>query len=134
MVTCYPGGGAHYVRHCDNACDSGHGERCNGRRITAILYLNECWQQLHGGELRLYLPTGPNPSGTRTPADNNGAALCDVAPLADRLVLFYADHRVPHEVLPAYVPRLAITLWYYDRDEHARAYKEQATRAMLGDD
>ena len=109
MVACYPGGGARYVRHCDNSCDSGQGERCNGRRLTAILYLNEHWHQLHGGELRLYPPFA------------KGGPLCDVAPCADRLVLFYADYRVPHEVLPAHVPRLAITLWYFDRDEHARA-------------
>ena len=43
MVACYPGGGARYVRHCDNSCDSGEGERCNGRRLTAILYLNPAW-------------------------------------------------------------------------------------------
>lgn len=109
MVACYPGGGSHYVRHCDNSCESGRGERCNGRRLTAILYLNESWHQLHGGELRLYPPFA------------HGAALCDVAPLADRLLLFYADYRVPHEVMPAHVPRLAVTLWYFDREEHAKA-------------
>lgn len=109
MVACYPGGGARYVRHCDNSCDSGEGERCNGRRLTAILYLNENWTQLHGGELRLFPPFA------------KGSALCDVAPLADRLILFYADYRVPHEVLPAHVPRLAVTLWYFDKLEHARA-------------
>ena len=73
-----------------------------------ILYLNEGWQPLHGGQLRLYPPTCRSPSLT----DEIGSALCDVAPIADRLLLFYADFRVPHEVLPAYVPRLAITLWY----------------------
>ena len=109
MVACYPGGGARYVRHCDNSCDAGEGDRCNGRRLTAILYLNEQWVQLHGGELRLYPPYA------------KGAPLCDVAPRADRLILFYADYRVPHEVLPAHVPRYAITLWYFDQAEHARA-------------
>jgi hypothetical protein len=29
--------------------------------------------------------------------------------------------RVPHEVLPAHVARLAITVWYFDRDEYTRA-------------
>ena len=52
----------------------------------------------------------------------DGPPLCDVAPLADRLVLFYSDYRVPHEVLPAHHERLAITLWYFDADEHARAH------------
>ena len=60
MCACYPGGGARYVRHCDNSCDSGHGERCNGRRLTAIVYLNEGWAPLDGGELRLFAPYAPN--------------------------------------------------------------------------
>lgn len=147
MIACYPGGGARYVRHCDNSCDTGHGDRCNGRRLvrcrqtldlkpsllssflavrtsnaytyvstltstqTAILYLNENWHQLHGGELRLFPPYA------------KGAAVADVAPLADRLILFYADYRCPHEVLPAHVPRLAVTLWYFDKEEHASARK-----------
>ena len=49
MVACYPGGGARYVRHCDNSCQASEGERCNGRRLTAILYLNEAWAPLDGG-------------------------------------------------------------------------------------
>ena len=59
MVTCYPGGGARYVRHCDNSCFAGKGERCNGRRLTCILYLNPEWEALHGGELRIYEPFAP---------------------------------------------------------------------------
>ena len=53
MVACFPGGGARYGRHCDNSCSAGEGERCNGRRLTAILYLNDEWEPHHGGELRL---------------------------------------------------------------------------------
>ena len=41
--------------------------------------------------------------------------------VGNRLLLFYADVRVPHEVLPAYADRLAITLWYYDSSEVQRA-------------
>ncbi len=52
----------------------------------------------------------------------DGPPLCDVAPLADRLLLFFADYRVPHEVLPAHHERLAVTLWYFDAEEHARAH------------
>lgn len=111
MVACYPGGGARYVRHCDNSCDTGRGDRCNGRRLTAIIYLNEEWTLLHGGELRLFAPYAPK----------DIPPLCDIAPLADRLVLFFADYRVPHEVLPAHAERFAITAWYFDREEHAKA-------------
>ena len=153
MVACYPSGGARYVRHCDNSCSASEGERCNGRRLTAILYLNEEWSALDGGCLRLYAPSDPE-AASRTlkrlteqlqscssiaekarlmpsieaqlaavdAQVDDGPPLCDVAPLGDRLVLFYADYRVPHEVLPAHHERLAITLWYFDADEHARAH------------
>ena len=106
MVTCYPGGGARYVRHCDNSCFAGEGERCNGRRLTVIMYLNPAWVSVHGGELRIFPPFAPK---GRPP-------LCDVAPLLDRLLLFFSDLRTPHEVLPACAPRRACTLWYVERD------------------
>ena len=83
----------------------------------AIYYLNEGWQQPHGGELRIYPP-----HAQAAASDAEGAAaICDIAPLADRLVLFFADFRVPHEVLPTYAVRLAVTLWYFDKEEHAQA-------------
>jgi hypothetical protein len=41
MLTCYPGGGARYIRHVDN------GNR-NGRKLTAILYLNPHWKEGDG--------------------------------------------------------------------------------------
>lgn len=48
-------------------------EQLDGRRVTAICYLNESWQPSHGGHLRLYpFPAPP----------------VDVAPVSDRLVLF----------------------------------------------
>lgn len=51
MATCYPGGGAKYIKHVDNPDD-------NGRRLTLILYLNPAWTAGDGGELRLYLQEG----------------------------------------------------------------------------
>lgn len=51
MVTCYPGNGARYTRHCDNA------DR-NGRRLTALLYLNPDWKPTDGGSLRVFEPDG----------------------------------------------------------------------------
>ena len=118
MIACYPGGGARYVRHCDNSCHAGEGERCNGRRLTVIMYLNPAWAPVDGGELRLFEPFAPK---HRPP-------LADVQPLLDRLVLFYADYRVPHEVLPSHAERNAVTLWYFDADERQRAQRlDEAT-------
>jgi len=101
MVTCYPGGGAKYVKHVDNPDN-------NGRRITLILYLNPSWREGDGGELRLYGGEGEQ-------------GYTDVPPLMNRAVIFYSD-TIPHEVLSATVDRYAVTLWYYDgTPEAARA-------------
>lgn len=50
MAACYPGGGARYVRHIDNPNN-------NGRKLTAILYLNPSWEPSCGGCLRVYSAT-----------------------------------------------------------------------------
>jgi hypoxia-inducible factor (prolyl hydroxylase) len=110
MVTVYPGGGAHYVKHCDNHCHSGDGENCNGRRLTTLLYLNPDWEPGDGGELKIYHPA-PRHSETKAV----------VSPIGDRLVVFWSDYRVPHEVTHSVKPRYAITLWYYNHDERSRA-------------
>lgn len=134
MVTCYPGGGARYIRHCDNA-----GKR-NGRRLTAIVYLNEQWKDGDGGELRIFRCSragdsvvdcdgnslnafDDNERNDRTASeteergDVSDVVRRDVAPLAGRLVLFFSDERVPHEVLACATDRYAVTVWYYDKDE-----------------
>ena len=53
-------------------------------------------------------------------------AIGRITPIANRLLLFYADVRVPHEVLPSRADRLAVTLWYYDAAEVQRANREFA--------
>lgn len=55
-------------------------ESVDGRRISAIVYLNEKWKLGDGGELRLY------------PSWNDNI---DIEPINDRLVLF-ASCRMPH--------------------------------------
>lgn len=115
QATCYPAGGARYVRHVDNNTsrpkkhNSGGAEAeakeeederpRTGRRITCILYANQEWKPGDGGELRLH---------------PEASASVDVAPRANRLVIFYSDERVPHEVLPAHAERFALSIWYHD--------------------
>jgi hypothetical protein len=109
MLTVYPGNGARYVRHTDNSCKRGIGQRCNGRRLTAIAYLNPHSlppeTESLDGALRLY---GSEEGGA---AALMGPPRLDIAPVHDRLVLFWADSRVPHEVLPTSNPRYALTVW-----------------------
>jgi len=96
MATCYPQDGKRYVAHYDNP-------NRNGRKVTIILYLNEEWRQGDGGVLR---------------AKTRGVQV-DVAPLFNRLFVFWSDRRVPHEVLPTAKgkDRFAITIWYMDEKE-----------------
>jgi SM-20-related protein len=97
QVARYPGGGARYDRHRD-AFRTLPGGRPN-RRVTAIYYANPGWRPEAGGVLRLHLEGGAH----------------DVAPLLDRLLVFLSE-RVDHEVLPARVPRRAVTAWFRARD------------------
>eukprot|EP00746_Dinoflagellata_sp_MGD_P029804 gnl/MRDRNA2_/MRDRNA2_17065_c0_seq1.p1 gnl/MRDRNA2_/MRDRNA2_17065_c0~~gnl/MRDRNA2_/MRDRNA2_17065_c0_seq1.p1 ORF type:complete len:466 (+),score=94.22 gnl/MRDRNA2_/MRDRNA2_17065_c0_seq1:78-1400(+) len=108
MLTCYPPG-TRYIRHVDNPIK-------DGRVLTTILYLGidgaeNGWEPGCGGEIRLYL------SG-----DSSGEEKAfDVAPVPGRLLLFWADARVPHEVLPAQANRFAASTWYLDLHERAAA-------------
>ena len=104
MLATYPRNGSRYVRHLDNVCAEGFGTRCNGRRLTAVYYLNEAWaSETDGGALRLFKP-----------GLANSEPLVDLEPHLDRLTLFWADERVPHAVLPTGSrDRLAVTIWYF---------------------
>lgn len=103
QCTVYPGGGSRYVRHIDEEADG-------PRKLTCIFYVNPGWSPAAGGELRLHLAevddTGKKRYGRRFEKD--------IAPLHGRLVLFWADMRVPHEVLPTHLPRYAVSVWYED--------------------
>ena len=114
MVTRYAGKhdeSSRYTKHIDNG-DS------NGRRITAIYYLNEGWRRHHGGALRLYDNVGDD------------VPFVDVEPIADRLVLFLSDAHTPHEVMPTHQDRFAVTCWFLDPNERAEAKKRGGLEAL----
>ncbi|WP_375578997.1 2OG-Fe(II) oxygenase [Marivirga tractuosa] len=81
-----------YKKHVDRFQQNAH------RVISFVLYLNENWQEGHGGELALYL-------------DDKTEI---VKPLAGRLLLFRSE--LEHEVLMSYKRRFSITGWMLDKD------------------
>lgn len=114
--------GARYVRHVDNTCAAGAGRRCNGRRLTAVYYATHAWRPADAGELRIL-----RAESAESPAE---VPRFDVAPLPDRLAVFWSDARTPHEVLPYHgaAPRYALTAWYLDEHELDRAPDRGAMR------
>ena len=85
--------GSFYTRHFDQFRET------NNRIFSAILYLNENWQESDGGQLRVYNETSHE----------------DLAPLFGRFVCFRSDV-VEHEVLPTNRTRFSVTGWLR-RDE-----------------
>eukprot|EP00760_Papus_ankaliazontas_P028460 PhM_4_TR3724/c0_g1_i1/m.87346/K09592/EGLN, HPH; hypoxia-inducible factor prolyl hydroxylase len=98
MATVYPPGGTHYVPHYDNP-------NKDGRRLTCVFYLNPDWKEGAGGTLRV----------------KTSGKTVDVAPLCDRLALFWSDRRCPHEVMPSNQNRYAVTVWFFDDRERLQA-------------
>ena len=128
MLACYPGNGAAYGPHIDNADGDGREGEDYGRCLTLVYYLQEeRWDsKVKGGALRMHLPPpdgdgdgdgggggsggGEWPSGV-SPSHTPHSAV-DVEPIGDTLVLFRAD-RMLHEGLPSKAPRFAMTVWLY---------------------
>lgn len=113
MVSRYADGAA-YALHYDNACNDAQNAASdfpcpNRRRLTAIYYTTPAWVPGDGGELRIWRATGT--------AERGAFVRAEVAPVADRLLLFFSDYRCPHEVLPAWRERFALTMWYAQPDE-----------------
>lgn len=108
------------VRHVDNHCVEGQGPHCNGRLLTAVYYMQpgEWDAREDGGCLRIFgAQDPPCDTGMECPAAT--PARYDVSPMGDRLVLFFSDHRCPHEVLPvrrAGAERFAATVWFWSGD------------------
>ena len=102
MIAVYPGNGSAYGRHLDS---TGGGRGANGRVLTLVLYLNPSWREAHGGCLRILKQLA-----------DDGQCGTDVEPLHGRLIAFFCEDQNPHEVLPAWMDRVAVTIWYYDGD------------------
>ena len=101
MLANYPGEGSRFARHVDNTTQ-------DGRRVTMLVYLNPGWTTDKGGALRL---TPPNTS-----------TAVDVFPECGRLAIFNSAI-MPHEVMPTWGDRHAITIWYYDAAERAESLR-----------
>jgi len=87
--------GSFYQRHLDQF------REVQQRTVTAILYLNENWQQSDGGQLRIFIN------------EETGETL-EVLPEAGTFVTFLSAEYW-HEVLPAERDRLSITGWFKTR-------------------
>jgi SM-20-related protein len=90
-MTIYPPG-SYYKRHLDQFKHDDH------RRLSVICYLNNDWEEEHGGQLRMY----------------QHDSTIDILPVAGRLVCFRSD-QIEHEVLPSTRERLSLTGWILDQ-------------------
>lgn len=98
-LTVYPPG-AFYRTHLDRF-------RAVARRtVSCILYLNEGWIPADGGQLRLYLEPGVEPTA-ESPSS-------EVQPQAGTLAAFLSADFF-HEVLPARRERWSVTSWLKTR-------------------
>ena len=88
----------------------------DGRRVTALTYLNPDWTPGDGGELVLY----PFPG-----------APVKVEPLMGRVVLFSAANML-HRVLPSKKKRLCFTTWLFAKSAAATATAEATTSSTGG--
>lgn len=111
MLANYPGGGSRFARHIDNTTG-------DGRVITLLVYLNPNWDVEKGGALRLTPAECKKYAGSNKEADAT-----DVYPQCGRIAMFFSAD-IPHEVLPTYGDRHALTIWYYDTEERKKAVAE----------
>lgn len=81
--------GSFYKKHLDQFRDN------NNRAFSMIIYLNENWQQGHGGELCVYLE-----EGKKLIAPTNATSV------------FFKSSELEHEVLLSNKVRLSVTGWF----------------------
>ena len=86
------GSGKGYKKHIDQHRGTDY------RKISIVLYLNQQWNPMNGGELCLYEPYDPEVEIRR------------VAPMGGRLAVFVSG-MMPHAVLPCRETRWSVTGW-----------------------
>ncbi|MGV8838154.1 2OG-Fe(II) oxygenase [Cellvibrio sp.] len=92
---------SHYAVYAPGAFYQKHRDAFRGkpgRKLSTVLYLNQAWDLMAGGELVLYDEAGEN-------------ELIRLAPECGRLVIFLSED-FPHEVLPAKQFRQSIAGWF----------------------
>jgi SM-20-related protein len=97
--------GSGYKKHLDRF--SAKTSLLPQRQISCILYLNQDWQEVDGGKLRLYLNDDASGSLPLIPH-------IDINPIGGRLILFLSDSFY-HEVLPTNKQRASLTGWFLTR-------------------
>lgn len=90
------------------------------RRINALLYLNEDWQEEWGGQLELW--------DEKDISSEDGKASAAFSPLFNRMVIFsttdFSYHGHPHELqCPPDRTRNSIALYYYSKERPASEIK-----------
>eukprot|EP00435_Cladocopium_sp_Y103_P028771 s3216_g7.t1 len=108
QLSCFAAGSAGYEAHSDGseaeelgAMPEDQRRMISARRITAILYLNEQWEDSNGGALRAF--------------GEDESSYVEAFPHGGSLVLFRSRDLV-HQVLPTSRDRYALTMWYVSED------------------
>lgn len=95
----YPPGHG-YKTHYDR---KGHN---NTRELTFILYLNQNWEKIDGGELVLF-----DKNTSEDTDENKGSVFQIVEPYFNRMV-FFKSQMFPHQVKPSTKHRKSLTGWF----------------------
>lgn len=108
QLACFAAGSAGYEAHTDGSEAEDLGtmpedqkRMISARRITAILYLNEQWEDSNGGALRAF--------------GEDESSYVEAFPHGGSLVLFRSRDLV-HQVMPTSRDRYALTMWYVSED------------------
>lgn len=128
------GDGSSYDKHFDNSGST------DLRKLTVLLYLNPNWRPELRGYFRMYIPDTnmyKNPSFKQM--DDEGFLYKDIAPMHDRLLVFWSDRNV-HSVLKSEVingdadHRYALTVWIAATDPEAIVQDDVEVRRHFGEE